>query len=117
MMTTEHILHTARLNNNCPECYDTEGLEFTFTQIEKQNKVYKQAKKEVAEKLYCHTCKNIIYPVNWTEDIDRVYQYHKKEVHPKSTLLKLKSFGYIFILLGIVVIAAILFLLWNSSLI
>ncbi len=114
-MTKKHILHTARLNNNCPECYDTEGLEFTFTQEEKQSKFYNQASKEVDEKLYCHTCKNIIYPVNWTEDIERVYQYHKKQVHPKSTYIQLKSFSYIFILLGIVAIAAVAFLLWNAN--
>jgi len=114
-MITKQILHTARLNNNCPECFDTEGLEFTFTQEEKHSKFYNQASKEIDEKLYCHTCKNIIYPVSWTEDIERVYQYHKKQVHPMSTSMQLKSLAHILILAGIVVIAAVVFLLWNAN--
>ena len=114
-MITKHILHQARLHNNCPECYDTEGLEFTFTQEEKHSKFYNQASKNIDEKLYCHTCKNTIYPVNWTDDIERVYQYHKKQVHPKSTVKQLKSVSYIFILAGIVALAAIVSLIWNIN--
>ena len=114
-MTVTHMLHQARLNNNCPECYDTEGLEFTFTQEEKQTRFYNQANKNIDEKLYCHTCKNIIYPVSWTEDIERVYQYHRKQTHPKPATIQLKSVTYILILIGIVAVAAIAFLLWNMN--
>ncbi|RFN59373.1 hypothetical protein [Marixanthomonas ophiurae] len=114
-MTTRHVLHTARLNNNCPECYDTDGLEFTFTQEEKHTKLYTQANKEIDEKLYCHTCKNTIYPVNWDEDIERVYQYHKKQAHPNTTYLKLKPLTYGLILFGIVIIGAATFLLLNQA--
>ncbi|PVW14146.1 hypothetical protein [Marixanthomonas spongiae] len=110
-MITKHVLHTARLNNNCPECYDTSGLEFTFTQQEKHTAFYHKANKQIDEKLYCHTCNNTIYPVNWTEDIERVYQYHKKQAHPKATYLRLKPLAYGLILLGIVAVGAMVYML------
>jgi len=109
MTTTNHILHTARINNNCPLCYNTDGLEFTFSQNEKEGKYHKIADTVITEKLYCHTCKNIIYPVDWTEDIERVYQYNKKQVIAKSGFLELKPIAYILIILGIIIISSLIY--------
>ncbi len=102
MKTTEHILHIAKLKNNCPECYGTDGLEISFVQEEIENKFYSKNLKSVAETIYCHNCSNIIYPVNWNEDIERIYQYHKKQATPKNTQvhLKLITYGIILIFLG-----------------
>ena len=78
MKKTSYILHTARSKNNCPTCFGTAGLEFTFTQEEKETAFLKKPSATIDSKLYCHTCKNHIYPVNWTEDIERVFEYNKK---------------------------------------
>lgn len=104
MKKTIHQLHEAKVNNNCPECFSTEGLKFTFSQIEIENKFYSKAQKEITETLECENCNQIIYPVNWSEDIERVYNYHKKLAKPRSTALQLKPLAYIFILIDALLI-------------
>tara|TARA_B100000795_G_scaffold92606_1_gene67701 strand:- start:1300 stop:1644 length:345 start_codon:yes stop_codon:yes gene_type:complete len=93
-MTTTHTLHAARLKNNCPECFANDGLEFSFTQEHTVQKLYASASKDISEKLYCHGCKNTIYPVNWNDDIERVYEYHKKQAQPEKTGIRFTKFGY-----------------------
>ena len=107
-----HILHKAQVNNNCPECYSTEGLEFIFSQEEVQNKLYSKVNKEVIETLHCHTCDQDIYPVKWTEDIEQVYDYHRKLVKPKNSGIKLKPLAYLLILTDALIITAIIYYLW-----
>tara|TARA_B100000508_G_C11451960_1_gene274589 strand:- start:1489 stop:1833 length:345 start_codon:yes stop_codon:yes gene_type:complete len=114
METRTHLLHQARINNNCPECYATNGLEFTFTQEEKENKFYSKASATINEKLYCHQCEQVIYPVKWTEDIERVYAYHRKLAKPKSASMKLKPLLYGLILFDAVVVAAIIYYVSNN---
>ena len=109
MNTTEHILHIASLNNNCPVCYATDGLEISFAQEERETKFFVKTDKTVIETLYCKSCKNIIYPVNWTEDIDRIYDYHKKQAIPKSSKVRLKPISYGIILVAMLLLASIIF--------
>lgn len=101
-----HTLHTARSKNNCPTCFGTDGLEFTFLQNEKETPFFKKPAKQIEEKLYCHTCKTNIYPVNWTEDIERVYDYNKKIAETNKHYLMVKPLFYISIIVAIVLIAA-----------
>lgn len=98
MKTHTHILHSAKVKNNCPLCYSTEGLEFTFIQEEVENKFYSKAQKEVHDKLYCHNCEQQVHPVEWTEDVDRVHEYHKKLATPKGSGIQLKPISYLIIL-------------------
>ncbi len=109
MKTQTHNLHTSKIHNNCPECYSTEGLEFSFSQEEKENKLYSRASKEIKEELYCHSCEQQIFPVKWTDDIERVYEYHKKRLKPKSSGFKLKPLAYLLILLDAIIIAALIY--------
>ena len=111
MKNTLHTLHTAQLNNNCPECFSTDGLEISFTQSEAENFWYKKASSAIEENLYCHTCKHVIYPVNWNDDIERVYDYHKKRAVPKKQNLQLKLVTYLFLLVVIAVAAASIYFL------
>lgn len=109
MPTKQYTIHTARLNNNCPSCYTTDGLEFTFTQEKAENKFYEKADKEISSNLYCHTCKQQIFPVNWTEDIERVYEYHNKLATPLPTALKLKPLLYLIILADAILLCALIY--------
>jgi hypothetical protein len=115
MKISEQILHSARLNNNCPECYTTDGLEISFIQEEVGNRFYSKTQKQIHDTLYCQSCKTTIYPVNWTEDIDRVYKYHKKQAIPKSTQLHLKPITYSLIFLGLGIVAVLLYFLEQLS--
>lgn len=111
MKKRTHTLHTARLKNNCPTCFGDDGLEFTFTQEEKETAFFKKPAPEIANTLYCHTCKNNIYPINWTEDIERVFDYNQKIAETHKQYLKVKPLFYILIVVAIVLAAAVVYLL------
>ena len=111
MTETTHILHTAKLNNNCPECYDNNGLELTFTQLEKENRFYSKASKEIDSVMHCNKCDTTIYPVSWTEDLERIFEYNRKLANPKPSGLKLKPLAYLIILLDAILIAALIYFL------
>lgn len=109
-MTTHHILHTATLKNNCPECFANDGLEFTFSQKETTHKLYVKADKQIEEKLYCKACQTIIYPVNWDDDIERVYNYNKKQVLPLQSTARLTKSGFALIAFALVIAGAGIYL-------
>ncbi|MAZ72825.1 MAG: hypothetical protein CMC70_06725 [Flavobacteriaceae bacterium] len=108
-MKTTQTLHTARLNNNCPTCFATDGLELTFSQEKQTNTLYDKTEKEINSKMYCHTCGHDIFPVSWTDDIERVYDYHKKLATPSSTGIRPKPLLYILMLVAVIVVAGIVY--------
>ena len=105
MSIKTHGLHTSRLHNNCPTCFGTDGLEVTFTQEEKETPFFHKPEKQIGEKLYCHKCNNQIYPVNWNEDIERVYDYNRKIAEANKHYLQVKPLFYILIVVAIILIA------------
>jgi hypothetical protein len=111
METKKHLLHSARINNNCPECFSTDGLEFSFSQNEKETQLYRKASQKIEEVLFCHSCGHTIYPVNWNDDIERVYSYHKKLANPQRPGYKLKPLAYLIILIDLIVLGVIIYLL------
>lgn len=111
MNSKEHILHIAKLINNCPVCYGTNGLEISFVQEETETKFFTKVLKQVNDTLYCHNCKTIIYPVNWTADIESVYQYHKKQAIPMDPKLKPKPITYKLLFLGFGIISVLIYFL------
>ena len=111
MTRKTHKLRSAQVKNNCPTCFGTNGLEFTFTQEEKENAFFIKPASQIDESLYCHNCKNMIYPINWTEDIELVYNYNKKMAESQRQYLKVKPLLYIVILVAIIVVAAVIYLL------
>ncbi len=104
-------IHTARLHNNCPECFGTDGLEITFFQEKKDTLFFSKPSSHIDEQIYCNTCKNIIYPVNWTQDIERVYDYNRKIAETNKQYLKVKPLFYILVVVAIVLVAAVVYLL------
>ena len=111
MNTKTRLLHTARLNNNCPECFGTEGLELEFHQTEKDSFFFQKFSSS-QHQLYCHTCKSEIFPVRWHEDIERVYDYHEKIANSQVQISKTKPILWAFILiLEIILIVGIYFAL------
>ncbi|WP_406685596.1 hypothetical protein N1F78_07725 [Seonamhaeicola sp. MEBiC1930] len=98
------------LKNNCPECYSVEGLRLTFQQKIKETKFYKSITSQVIHSLECKVCNTIIYPVQWTDDIERVFEYQQKAIKPKKASRYLKQTSWIGILLFVLVMAVIAFL-------
>ena len=102
------------LNNNCPECYSKDGLRLTFKQKFIETKFYKSITKDIKNSIACKTCNTVIYPVQWTDDIERVFEYHQKAFEPKNPSTYLKKSSWIIITSVIIIIAAILFIVLYS---
>lgn len=103
-------LHTVSLNNNCPECFSKEGLELTFKQKFSETRFYKSITNETMSSLRCKVCETDLYPVRWTEDIDRVVEYHNKAFTPKPSSFKLKRLSWILIIsIDLLIILGILY--------
>lgn len=96
------------LNNNCPECYSKEGLELTFKQAFIDTKFSKSITQNISTHMHCSICETTIYPVSWTEDIERIYDYQMKAFEPKKVSKKFKPLFWILLGLIIVIIAFIL---------
>ncbi|WP_378186283.1 hypothetical protein ACE939_14315 [Aquimarina sp. W85] len=108
-MKTEYInLKKAVLNNNCPECFATESLTLSFDQKKVTSPFVIQIRKEIIENMHCKKCDTEIFAGRYTDDIERVYQYHKKTVAPKSPSIRLRPLSII-ILIFIVLIGIVLY--------
>lgn len=103
-------LHSVALNNNCPECYSTEGLQLTFKQRFIENRFYKSITSDTISALKCSVCKTDIFPVRWTDEIEKVVDYHNKAFTPKPSSFKLKKLAWvIMIIFDSLIILALLY--------
>ena len=93
------------LNNNCPECYSKDGLRLTFKQKFIETKFYKSITSEIKHDIDCKTCNSVIYPVQWTDDIERVVDYNKRAFTPKKASTHLKKRTWVTIIAIIATIA------------
>ncbi|WP_281847219.1 hypothetical protein [Olleya namhaensis] len=101
-------INTVNLNNNCPECFSTKGLQLTFKQRFIETSFYKSITQEVSTEMNCTVCNTPIYPARWTNDIERVFEYQMKAFQPKKASKKYKSLFWILIIACIAVITAVI---------
>ncbi|GAL62819.1 hypothetical protein [Algibacter lectus] len=120
-MTKQDKLITVKevvLKNYCPECYNNDGMQLTFKQRFIETTFYKRITDDIKHVLICKTCDSIIYPVQWDEDIERVFEYQKRAFIPKKTSRQFKKPAYlIFALLGVAIVAVIVTLLIYNKII
>jgi len=84
-------------------------LVLTFKQKFKETRLYKSISSQVVEALACTKCKTTVYPVSWTDDIERVYDYQKKAFTPKKATFKLKRTAWIAIItIDLIIIGSII---------
>jgi len=103
------IIKEVTLNNNCPKCYDKSGLLLTFKQKLIENKFYKSITPQIVETINCKTCNTVIYPEQWTDDIDRIVEYQKKAFKPMATSTYIKKTSWlIMVFISIIILAIIL---------
>ena len=97
------VIKEATITNNCPECFNQE-LKLSFYQKHIKTLFYHKMTNEVTSEIKCKKCFSIIYPVNWTADIERVFDYYRKLVEPKKTTLKFTALFYItiFVIIGLI---------------
>ena len=104
------------LNNNCPECYSKDGLRLKFRQKIMETKFYKKITSEIDQEITCKTCNSIIYPVQWTADIERVFEYQKKAFTPKNGSTYLKKTSWIVFVTISALVALVVFLIYYLNL-
>jgi len=107
MQESFFTLKEVALNNNCPECYSKEGLQLTFKQKFVENRFYKAITEETSHALFCNTCETDIFPIQWTDDIERVFEYQKKATPAKPKSVKLKQMSWFLIIASLLIITAI----------
>ncbi len=99
-MKTEFIvLKEAPLTNNCPVCYANDGMVLSFRQKRLKSKFLIKTNGALIEGISCKKCESDIFPGQWTKDIERVYDYHKKTIEPKSGSIHFTKLFYILFVL------------------
>lgn len=102
--TKMKVIRTSSIANNCPECFN-QDMTITFFQKHRIGKLFHRITGEVVPEVKCNTCGSTIYPVNWTPDIERSYEYNKKLAVPQGKALRFTALFYILILLLIALVA------------
>ena len=103
------IIKEAPLTNNGPECFN-QDLTLTFYQKHLHGPFYHRITSELKRELKCNTCHNLLYPVTWTEDIERSVEYYGKAVTPEKASMRFRPLFYILVLLGVVLAGGLIYL-------
>lgn len=110
MNKTNHLLYLGTLKNNCPECFATNGMEVSFSQEEIETVFQIKAKKTIQSQITCTTCTTPIYPIQYTPDIERVFEYHYKLALSHKRKSKWKPLAFVLLILTITAVSALLYI-------
>lgn len=91
------------ITNNCPECFNQE-LRLTFYQKHTINVFFYKITGEVSHEIKCKKCYSLIYPVNWTPDIERVFEYYNKLVVPDKKSVRFTTLFYVLFLILLILL-------------
>ncbi|MEM9078405.1 MAG: hypothetical protein AAGC43_15280 [Bacteroidota bacterium] len=107
--TRNIVIKDADITNNCPECYNQE-LKLTFYQKHTYNSFFHRTTDEVTHEIKCKKCFSIIYPINWTVDIERVFDYYNKLVEPDKPSVRFTTLFFIILIVLLGAIATLVYL-------
>lgn len=107
------VLKDTEISNNCPECYN-QKLKLTFYQKHTYNAFFQRTTNEVRSEIKCKKCFSIIYPVNWTPDIERVFDYYNKLVIPDKTSVSFTTLFFVILVLLILLVTGGIYLYMQS---
>ncbi|MBQ4913070.1 hypothetical protein J8L85_01385 [Maribacter sp. MMG018] len=94
----------AELKNNCPECFN-QDLKLTFYQKHTYGAFFHKTTNDITNQIVCRKCNSMIYPVKWTDDIERMFDYYQKTVVPEKKSTRPTFLFYILLLIVIALIA------------
>lgn len=88
------------LTKKCPDCGNSESLELTFYQKRIESSFATKITNTISGILYCHNTKTEISPVQWSEDIERIFNTEKQrlKLQPKSTKFNKWFYGLLIFL-------------------
>lgn len=99
----------ADITNNCPECFN-QDMKITFFQKHTYGRLIHRTTNEVTHQIKCKKCNSIIYPVNWTDDIEKIFDYYQKMAAPHKASIQFTSLFYVLLLILIVLVGAGIYL-------
>lgn len=108
------VIKEAMLNNNCPECFN-QNLKLTFFQKHTYGSFFHKTTGDLSHKLVCNTCHSTIYPVSWTEDIERMFTYYQKTAVPAQKSSKPTLLFYIVMLVALGLVAGGIYLFISGA--
>lgn len=108
------VIKEAMLNNNCPECFN-QNLKLTFFQKHTYGSFFHKTTGDLSHKLVCNTCHSTIYPVSWTEDIERMFTYYQKTAVPAQKSSKPTLLFYILMLVALALVAGSIYLFISGA--
>ncbi len=109
------VIKESILKNNCPECFNQE-LKLTFYQKHLISRFYHKTTNEVSQEIRCNKCESLIYPVQWTNDIERSFEYFQKMITPKPRSLRFTKLTYGLLILLVVLIGSLYYLYYAGYL-
>ena len=98
------VIKEADITNNCPVCYN-QKLRLTFYQKHLYNPLYHKTTEKVTHQIQCQKCDSMIYPVNWTPDIERVFDYYNKLISPDKPSIRFTTMFFVLLVAVIALIA------------
>ena len=104
MSYNRKVFQEATLSSNCPECYANNSLLLTVYQNEVDTPWFYKLTSKLSEEIECQKCGTAIYPVRYTEDLERVKAFYLKSMGTPETAFKLKALS--FVVLALVILAA-----------
>lgn len=108
------VIKEANLTNNCPECFNQE-LKLTFYQKHTYGKLFHRTSDVVTHDIRCKKCNSPIYPAQWTDDIERVFNYYQKMAVIEKTSIKYTSTFYFLLILILLGMAITAYFLMSST--
>jgi len=99
------VIKEADLTNNCPECFN-QDLKLSFYQKHSYGRFFRKITNELNHQIVCRKCSSMIYPVAWTDDIERMFNYYQKTVVPEK---KSSKPTFLFYLLLFIILLAVAF--------
>jgi hypothetical protein len=107
------VIKEANLKNNCPECFN-QDLKLSFYQKHTYGSLFHKTTNEVSNKMVCEKCKSTIYPVSWTEDIERMFDYYQKTVVPEKKSSKPTLLFFVLMLLLVALVGGAVYIYINK---
>lgn len=98
-------IQESALTNNCPECFN-QDLSLTFYQRHIYGRLFHRTTKDVSHEICCNKCGSVIYPVKWTDDIERSFDYYRKMVKPDKASVRFSTLFFVLLLLLICLVGA-----------
>lgn len=109
------IIKESILKNNCPECFNQE-LKLTFFQKHLITSFYHKTTNEVSQEIRCNKCGSLIFPVKWTDDIERSFEYFQKMITPEPRSIRFSKLTYGLLALILILTGALIYLYYAGYL-